>query len=418
VVGDPGAPTDQEFTVLGFAAVPAVAVLPFDDLSEDGGQQYFADGLAEDLITRLSGYRWFPVIARNSSFTYRGQVDVKQVSRELGVRYVVEGSVRRAGDRVRISAQLIDATTGHHVWAKTYDRELGDIFAVQDELTEEITASMSPELVRSESARALRREPRNLDAFEFLARGRWHLFRWTRDDNVRARSYFERALDLDPQLAVAFSEIAWTHYYDIMNGWTDSPTRSITALERAARSCLAVDELFAGCYLGMGYFYLTTGKQDMAIAALERSVQLNPNLADVYGALGMALAVAGRSDEAMSSLEKAMRLSPQDPWMGFYLVSAGWAQFAAERYEDAVGWSERALQSSPGDRDIATFAHRMLAASYAQLGRLDEAREALAEELRLEPDLTLEKVRSQNPTTDPDFLERWLDGLRKAGLKE
>jgi adenylate cyclase len=408
-------PTDEQFTVPGFGNAPAIAVLPFDNLSGDSDQEYFADGIAEDLITRLSAQRFFPVIARNSSFVYKGKsVDVKQVSRELGVRYVVEGSVRKAGDRVRISAQLIDAATGAHVWAETYDRELRDIFAVQDDISSAIVASMGRALDLSEQERALRQEPRSLDAWDSLYRGFWHLERGTKEDNATARSFFEKAAEIDPQFAPAFVGVAITHNMDLMQQWTESPVQSLTELTNAAQRCIALDEQLAGCHLVIGHARRLVGQRDPAIAAFQRAVELSPSNEVAYGYLGMELALVGRPIEAIDNLERAIRLSPHHPLTFLFFDSMAWAHFYAGRYEEAVKWAERSLRQYPDDE----LAYRTLAASYAQLGRLDEARQALEIGTRIDPDLSLAKVRAQNPTTHPDFLERWLDGLRKAGLKE
>jgi TolB-like protein/Tfp pilus assembly protein PilF len=408
-------PADDPFTVPGFSGAPAIAVLAFDNLSGDPDQEYFADGIAEDLITRLSSWGRFPVIARNSSFTYKGQaVDVKQVSRELGVRYVVEGSVRKGGDRVRISAQLIDATTGHHVWAETYDRELRDIFSVQDEISLAIVASMRPELRRAEVDRAVRKRPQSLDAYESQLRGMWHFGKWTPEHNAEARRFLERAVELDPHHADFRARLALIHYADIVYQWSDSRSRSIAALERSARECIELDPESARCQLSLGFSHSVAGKQGEMIAAFERAVRLDPSLGVAHGWLGMALALSGRPEEAIANLERALRLSPHDPATALFYVSTGWAHFAAGRYDEAVAWAHRTLELAPRD----DLAYRTLAASYAQLGRLEEARKALEEELRLDPGLSLRKVRQQNRTTDADFLARWLDGLRKAGLKQ
>jgi adenylate cyclase len=406
---------DAALTVPGFSGAPAIAVLAFDNLSGDPDQEYFADGIAEDLITRLSSWRSFPVIARNSSFTYKGQaVDVKRVSRELGVRYVVEGSVRKGGDRVRVSAQLIDATSGHHVWAETYDRELREIFALQDEISLAIASSMRPELKRAEVGRAVRKQPRNLDAYELGLRGLWHFWQFTPEHSAEARRLFQRATELDPRHADAYANIAITHYADIVLEWSDSRSRSIAALERSAQDCIERDRASAQCQLSLGFAYRVPGRRDEEIAAFERAVQLDPSLASAHGWLGMALAIGGRPEEAVASLEKAIRLSPNDPAAGLFFESMGWAHFGAGRYGEAVKWSQRTLERNPRD----DLAYRTLAASYAQLGRLEEAHGALEEALQLDPDLSLRKVQRQNPTSDPDFMARWLGGLRKAGLAE
>jgi adenylate cyclase len=407
--------SNQELSVPGFSGVPAIAVLAFDNLSGDPDQEYFADGIAEDLITRLSSWRRFPVIARNSSFVYKGKaVDVQQVSRELGVRYVVEGSVRRAGERVRISAQLIDATTGHHVWAETYDRELRDIFALQDEISEAIAASVQPEIRRAEVKRVVRRQPESLDAYESQLRGLWRLWKFTPEHNAAARRFFGRAVELDPHYVDPRFGVALTHFADVVFEWSDARSESVAALERSARECVELDAESARCQLSLGFAYMVTGKQAEEIAAFERSVRLDPSLGAAYGWLGMALAITGRPEEALANLEKARRLDPYDPATQRYLLYTAWAHFAAGRYAEAVAEARRAVEMEPG----SSLALRTLAASYAQLGRLEEARNALEEAVRFEPDLSLRKVQRQNPTTEPDFLARWLDGLRVAGLKE
>jgi adenylate cyclase len=407
--------TDEELSVPGFGGAPAIAVLAFDNLSGDPEQEYFADGIAEDLITRLSSWRSFPVIARNSSFVYKGNpVDVKQVSRDLGVRYVVEGSVRKGGERVRISAQLIDASTGHHVWAETYDRDLRDIFALQDEITLAVVSAIQPELRRAEAERARRKRPQSLDAYESKQRAWWHFWKAGPEHSAEARRLFERAAELDPNDAGARAGVAFSRFMDVTFEWNEARDRSIAALMQAAHECVELDAESASCQLALGLAYSATGKQEAQIAAFERAVRLDPSLAVAYGWLGMALAIGGRPEQAIDHLEKALRLSPHDPAKGIFLISTAWAHFAAERYEQAADWARRAVASDPG----YGLAYRTLAASYAQLGRLEEARSALEEERRLDPDLSLAKVRKQNRTTDPDFLARWLGGLRKAGLTE
>jgi TolB-like protein/predicted Zn-dependent protease len=402
-------------TVPGFEGRPAIAVLPFDNLSGDPDQEYFADGIAEDLITRLSSWREFPVIARNSSFTYKGKaVDVKQVSRELGVHYVVEGSVRKVGDRVRISAQLIDATTGHHVWAETYDRELQDIFELQDEITQAIVASMFTELERFEWERVARQPPQNLDAYDCTQRGWWYFLKQTKEDMTKARSLFERAIELDPRYLEGFHGLGVTHYMDLINLWTDSPDESIAKLTEAARTCVALDEKNAFGQLGLGYTYRITGEAEKAIAALKLAIELNPSLTTAYHELGISLALLGRPDEAIANSEKAMRLSPHDPLMWLFLSGVALAYAVAGRHEEAVEWSQRSLQR----KSDWFLSHLVLAYSYASLGRAEAARGAIDELLRHSPDVSLSGLKLLLSTAEPAFAERALDGLRKAGLPE
>jgi adenylate cyclase len=410
-----GLPGMADLTVPGFSGRPAIAVLPFDNLSGDPEQEYFADGIAEDLITRLSLFRDFPVIARNSSFVYRGKaVDVKRVSRELGVRYVVEGSVRRAGDRVRVSAQLIDATTGHHVWAERFDREMQDLFALQDEITEAIVGSMEPELYRAEQKRAVRGEPQDLDAWDCVMRAGWYMGRTTKDDNSKARSLLERAIELDPQSCVAFDLLALSHLNAVWFQWTDSPIQSVAELNRAARSSVELDSGDALGQVAMAAAYSLTGQPGEMIAASERAIELNPSLPSGYLFLGGALAITGRPDEAVATFDKGMRLSPRDPglWTFFWLL--GMAHFAAKRYEEAVEWARRSLRGN--SRWPATW--RTLAASYAHLGRIDEARGAFEEMSRLQPGYSSESARLTYASADPDYVERYIGGLRTAGLPE
>jgi adenylate cyclase len=413
-IGEP-LPGMDKLTVPGFSGRPAIAVLPFNNLSGDREQEYFADGIAEDLITRLSSCRAFPVIARNSSFIYKGRaVDVKQVSRELGVRYVVEGSVRRTGDRVRISAQLIDATTGTHIWAERYDRELKDMFAVQDEITEAVVASMNPELLRFEQERAARNEPRNLDAWECVARGFWHYWQLTQAGNSTARSLFQRAVELDPHFASAFSALAAAHYNDVMFQWTDSVPRSVAAMAEAAQRSVALDDKHPFGQFTLGWAYSLAGQRDKVFGALELATRLDPSFSFAYASLGIFQAWAGRPDDGMANVKKAMRLSPHDPYMFHFFTAMAIVHFSAERYEDAADWARRALQRRP---DFPATC-RYLAASYAHLGRLEEARTVLEEMFRLNPEFSLATDKVVLSTAEPAFVERLFDGLRKAGLKE
>ena len=409
-------PADLDpLTVPGFEGRPAIAVLPFDNLSGDPEQEYFADGIAEDLITRLSAWRDFPVIARNSSFTYKGKaVDVKQVSRELGVRYVVEGSVRKAGDRVRISAQLIDATTGGHVWAETYDRELQDIFALQDEITEAIVASMHPELQQAEGERAAQKEPQDLDAWDCVQRAGWHRARSTAADTAKARELYRRAIDQDPHSVRAFAGLATTHRLDLFFQWTDSPEVSVNEMTRAAERAVALDARDPYAQAALGLAYAVTGPPEKAVAAYELAVQLNPSLAFERAQLGAALAATGKLERGIAEVKKAIRLNPKDPmiWAHFFLMA--FACFAAQRYENAIDWAGRSLQHKPD----WPGSYRMLAASYAHLGQLEEAHGALEESLRLHPDYSFSTWQRTSTSVDPAVVERLRDGLRKAGLPE
>jgi TolB-like protein/Tfp pilus assembly protein PilF len=409
-------PADLDpLTVPGFEGRPAIAVLPFDDLSSERDQEYFADGIAEDLITRLSAWRTFPVIARNSTFTYKGKaVDVKQVSRELGVRYVVEGSVRKAGDRVRVSAQLIDATTGAHVWAETYDRELQDIFELQDQITEAIVASMQPELFRSEQRLAARKEPQSLDAWDCVVQGRWYLAQATKESNAKAQALLERATHLDPTFSLAFAFLALARVWAATAGWTDAREAVIDEVNHLARRALELDEREVAAHVALAFALGFTGQQAQVIATLERALEMDPNNVYSYGHLGFVSSYTGRPDEAIGHLNTAMRLSPKDLAMPIWLTGMGFAHFSKGQYEEAASWLERGCQIGSN----FNVTHRALAATYAQLGRMEEARMALQEDLRLNPSESVSFIKQQVPYADPDFSERYLDGLRKAGLPE
>jgi adenylate cyclase len=387
-------------------------VLPFDNLSGDPEQEYFADGVAEDLITRLSAVRLFPVIARNSSFVYKGtSVDVKRAGRELGARYVVEGSVRKAGDRVRITAQLIDATSGHHLWAQHYDRELRDIFAVQDEIIDTIVASLELKLGRVERERAILKAPRNLDAWDLLQRGWWHLFQGTREDLLKAQSLFHEAEELDPHCSLAFSGLAISHLYQVGYQWSKTPGQSLADSLRAAEKSVALGEDEPMAHFALGLASANTGQYERAVAAFERVIELNPSSAAGNWGLGSALAYLGRPDEGVRLIEKALRLSPHDPVMHEFLFDLGVAHFLAARYEEAIRCENRSLQARPDQPG----AYRVLAASYGHLGRSREARTALDAMFRLAPDFSVETLRVHVPS---EVVERYLEGWRKAGLPD
>jgi adenylate cyclase len=402
----------DSLTVPGFGGQPAIAVLPFDNLSGDPEQEYFADGIAEDLITRLSAWHSFPVIARNSSFTYKGRaVDVKQVSRELGVRYVVEGSVRRSGDQVRIAAQLIDATSGHHLWAERYDRTLRDIFALQDEIVDGVIGALEQTLGRAERERAIRKVPQNLDAWDCVQRGWWHLFRGTRDDVVEGQSLFRKAGELDAHFSPAFSSLALSHLFQLGYQWSETPAQSLADSLRAAEKAVALGEDEPHAHVALALVRLNSGQYELAAAEAERVVELNPSAAEGYWCWGGALAYLGRPDEGVGLIEKAIRLSPRDPVMHEFLFDLGVAHFLAERYEEAIVWEKKSLQSRPDQPG----AYRVLAASYGHLGRTEEARAALDAMFELAPDFSLETLRIHVP---PAVVERYLGGWRKAGWTE
>ncbi len=393
---------------------PSIAVLPFDNMSGDPEQEFFADGMAEDIITALSRMPWFFVIARNSSFTYKGKaVDVKKVARELGVQYVLEGSVRKGGSRLRITAQLIDALTGKHVWAERYDREIADIFAVQDEVTEAIVGAVAPEFLSVEAKRAQRKDPDRLDAWECVVRGRAHLWKMGREDVAEARRLFERAIQLAPSGEFGMSDLAFALFLEFYYRWSDSPERSSDEIMRVAEKAVAVDDHDAWAHTMLGLVNAFARRWDEALPAVERAIELNPNFAPALGVRGLVLAMLGEVDEAIESIDKADRLSPRDGFMAFWIMGRVWANFVDGRYEEAVKTAQQAIRLAPNN---PTY-RRQLAASYAMMDRIDEAQAAIQEYLRLEPNHTVADSKKV-PTKIPEHLERFLDGLRKAGLPE
>lgn len=396
-------------------AKPSIAVLPFLNMSGDVDQEYFSDGITEDIVTALSRFRWFFVIARNSSFTYKGKtIEVKQVAEDLGVRYVLEGSVRKAGKRVRITAQLIDAPKGYHVWAERYDRDIEDIFAVQDEITHNIVRSVGPEFLSAEMKRAQRKDVRNLDVWDYIMRASSHHGRYTKKDATEAQRFLRKAIELDPMSPEAFCLLSFTHLMQVQFGWSESTAKSIKEAEKMAQSAVAIDDRDAWAHTALGLVDLISKRYDDAVCRLEKAIDLNPNLANAYGALGQALALAGEYEAAVTHINKAIRLSPHDPFVVYWFGHLGVAAFADERYEDACYWGRKTIQQNlnfPGG-------HRLVAASCGQLGRTQEAANELKELLLLMPGMAADDVRKQVPFKRSSDMERYIDGLRKAGLKE
>jgi adenylate cyclase len=395
---------------------PTIAVLPFANMSGDPEQEFLADGIAEDLITALSKIRWFFVIARNSTFTYKGTaVEVKRVAKDLGVRYVLEGSVRKAGDRVRITAQLVDATTERQVWAERYDRQIEDIFDLQDEMTRTIVGALEPEISAAERKRALSKPPESLDAWECYQRGLWHMWTTEQDGNLEAEKLLERAAELDPSFAPAYAYGSYVQYSRVVMGWSGDVEQSLGAGMALAQQALARDDKDPIAYFAAGRIHMMQGRHDDSIAALETSIELNPSFAQSHHGLGMALTLAGRLDEAKESLAMAERLSPRDPIHWASTVVHALACILSGDYGDAVHWARKTMQNP---RSKGYWAHAALAAAQAHLGRMDEARAAVAAALEAKPDLTLTYLRETLPTKQPGGLDPYLDGLRKAGLPD
>jgi TolB-like protein/class 3 adenylate cyclase/cytochrome c-type biogenesis protein CcmH/NrfG len=394
---------------------PSIAVLPFQNMSGDPEQEYFADGMVEEIITALSKLRWFFVIARNSSFAYKGRaLDVRQIARELGVRYVLEGSVRKAANRLRITTQLVDASTGNHLWARRYDREIADIFAVQDEITESVVASIEPELYAAENLRFQSKAPESLDAWGCVIRALWHLARITLEDNTEARRLLNRAIALSPRYAKAHSLLAWAELQVALVGAAD-PGSVLPAAERHALVALASDDSDPWTCFGSGYIEFFQSRYTEAIAAFHRALELNPNFAMAQGWLGGALSYAGRPEAALDALGQAMRLSPHDPWNFHFLFCAAVAHYTAEHYGDVVGCADRVVRERPNFFP----ARRLLAAAYVAVGEVDQARGIIAELLRLQPNSSIKRdACGYVAYARRSDQERYIAALRQAGLPE
>jgi adenylate cyclase len=394
---------------------PSIAVLAFQNMSGDAEQEYFADGIAEDIITALSKSRWLFVIARNSSFTYKGHaVDIKQIGRELGVRYVLEGSVRKAGNRLRITGQLVEAATGNHLWAERYDRALEDIFAVQDEITHSIIGAIAPGILAAEIQRSQGKETAELGQWERLMRAHWHIRRFTREDSGAAIRLLDELLQRQPDNAMALADLAFSLHFAALFGWTDSPAAARTRMSETARRAVAADEQDAAAHTSLAVHELFQGQHDNAIRRLLRAIDLDPNSSFARGYLGTAYAFGGECDPAIQNVQEAMRLSPRDFLMVVWFTVSAWAYLSAGKFEQASDCAKRAIDCNPAFPD----AHGTFAAASAHLGHIDDARAGLDEFVRLMPGLTVGDERLIRPFRRPTDCERFLDGLRKAGLPE
>jgi adenylate cyclase len=392
---------------------PSIAVLPFNNLSSDPEQEYFADGMTEDIITSLSKLSQLLVIARNSSFTYKGRtVKVPEIAKELGVTYVIEGSVRKIGDRVRITAQLIDGGDGGHLWAERFDRDLTDIFAMQDEVTEKIVAAMDVKLTGDERNRLKTTGTNIPEAYDYVLRSREQTRLMSKDGNARAQALLNRAIELDPGYATAYANLAMTRLMNYLNRWSETADPSLEYAYELAQKAVALDGTDPTAHHMMGLICLWKRQHDQAIAELERSIALEPNRAYTFGVLGNALQYAGRPEEALEWINRGMRLDPgySDSRLHFLAL----ATFQLGRYEDATEILRRRIILKP-DTDISRV---LLAACYGHLGLTDEAKIQWAEVFRINPDYSLERHMKNLPYKDPANTDRIVEGLRKAGLVE
>ena len=391
---------------------PSIAVLPFQNMSGDPEQEYFADGISEDIITGLSKLRWFFVIARNSSFTYKGKaVDVKRISRELGVRYVLEGSVRKGGNRVRITSQLIDATTGNHLWAECYDGDLIDVFTLQDEITKKVVAAIEPKLLEAEGIRSHSRSSEHLGAWEMVIHANSLFWRLTKSESLAAIATLKQVVERYPEYAPAHSMLAFSLLLARQFGWISMEPQVKQAEALAVRAAV-LDDNDPWAHLALGLVATARRRTNEAVEEFQRALDLNPNFAAAHGYLGFALVLGGRPDESIDHCEQAIRLSPHDPQNAVFNVHLSAAYYHMGHYVEAAKFGRKAIQQRFG----LPNAHRVYAASLAQAGQIEEARAELALLQELHPENSIAWVE-QNIPLIPGPMAKLLEGLRKAGMQ-
>jgi TolB-like protein len=391
---------------------PAIAVLPFTNMSGDPEQEYFSDGISEDIITALSKLRWFFVIARNSSFIYKDRaVHIRQIADEVGVDYVVEGSVRKGGDRVRITAQLNDVATGGHIWAERYDRNMADVFAVQDEITEAIVAAIEPQIYAAENFHAQRKPPNSMDAWDLVMRGLSHYWRVTRQDNLVAQALLEKAIAIDPNYGQALGVLAASHTFNAHMGWEDMATAAPLA-ERFALAAILADSEDAWAHYALACVYLYSRRFEDSLAEFELALRLNPNFSLAQGYHGLALSYCGRWQEGIVAVRRALRLSPRDPYAAIYCGIAGYAHYVGRNYDEAMRLAREGIRQ----RSDFVGAHRVLTAAAGMAGQLEVGKAALQELRRAQPNISLAWIASELPIQHQAAREHYLEGFRRSGL--
>jgi adenylate cyclase len=394
---------------------PSLAVLPFTNMSRHFEQDFFADGVAEDILTELSKLRWLFVIARSSSFTYRDRaIDCKTVGRELGVRYILEGSVRRAGSRVRVTSQLIDAATGAHLWAERFDHEEADIFDVQDEITAAVATAIEPAIVEAERKRAARRRPEDLRAWEAYLRGMWHMSHRDVENLALAQEYFQRAMRLDPTFAPGFSALAWSYSMASSVFSTMSIAEGCKLSEPLARKAIALDENDPNSYARLALTLFLKGDKAAAIKFADHALSIAPRNAEALGVKGAALVYSGRGKEGRDAIQQYLRANPRDPARAIRLAQYAGSQYLDRDYEGAVATAEEGVRLFPGH----PLCYRWLAASLGQLGRIAEARLALKQLTAIAPSFAAEHINQRPAHMRVTDQEHMLEGLRMAGWQE
>ena len=390
---------------------PSIAVLAFNNMSGDPEQEYFSDGISEDIITDLSKLSELHVIARNSSFTYKGKpVDMMQVGRDLRVRYVLEGSVRKAGNRVRVTGQLIDTESGAHIWADRFDRDLNDIFAVQDELTQEIISALKVKLTPEKKDRLARKNTIDQEAYDLFLRGRERAWLNTRSGNIEARNLLGRAVTINPDFAAAHAFIGFTHVNDYINGWAEIPERSLQIGLEIAERAVQMDETEPQGHYALAVALYFHRQLDRALAEARRSVALAPNFAQGHQTIARILTFSGDANGAINTLDAYMRLDPLYPDMLLYFLAE--ARFSLGHFDEAVMALKQRHERNPN----SATSYALLASCYGHLGRIAESRAAWAEVMRISPNFSIERQRRVLPFKNPDDFERRVEGLRLAGL--
>ena len=415
-VGDRARPIAQPLSAapsaLPLPDKPSIAVLPFSNMSSDPEQESFADGIAENVITALSRYPSLFVIARNSCFTYKGRtVDVKQIGRELGVRYVLEGSLRKAGNRIRVTAQLVEAETGKHDWAERYDRDFADIFAVQDEITEAVTIAIAPAIAEAEQHRAMRKPPGSLDAWAAYQRGLWHFSKFTTNDNAIAQKFFQQAIKSDPNFAGGHWGLALAYLYAAAIFHSLGLLETLRSTEALARRAVELDSSDAAARSALSLALLSLGDTEGAQDEVELALATSPNLAIAHGILGDTLVYSGRPKEGVVAIQRSMRLDPRDPMKAFFLQNVAVGLYFSREYDAAIEAANRTIRSYPTFPNI----YRWLAAALGQLGRAGEAQGALQKTIALAPAMFDMYVHTRPPWFRQEDHAHMLDGLRKAG---
>ncbi len=411
--GENAEPAQVETKSLPLPDKPSIAVLPFQNMSGDAEQEFFADGMSEDIITALSRYRSLFVIARNSTFAYKGQSpDLRDVARDLGVKYVLEGSIRKAGTRIRVSGQLIEGASGSHIWAERYDRELNDIFALQDEVTETIVAAIGPEIDQFEREQAQRLPPDSLDAWESYQRGLWHLFRFNRADNAEAQRLFRLANTHSANFSPALSGLTHALYFSYMHGYANDNAAALAEAYETGRAAVMADERDADAHFALGRILYLRHEHDASISEFETALSHNPSLAPAYLGYGTVMAYSGIWDRAVDILDRGLRLSPHDPLIWVFFTAKALAFLGAKKLEEAAQSGRQAIRQ-PSAQITAYF---ILAATLGQLEKTEETQKVMAEVLRIKPDISTEYVARILPFKNSADLDYVVAGLVKAGL--